>query len=274
MITFLDWGVFAERFAQAVTARAAGMKAIDCYFLDLNQSTSARAAKAIHDDPFLTNMASLSIKLSLLGGFSCMTGEEASAINDFFDEESFAAVKDADSEVIKDAILKAANLPAFARGLFSRTFPELENDAGKETVKKIEKTLIRHGQEWRTNEPAIDDEHDSFNALVVRLLTVVCGTTDAAVIQASFATLKDHMRSHADAEESFARARDPETAEILVEAHAELFASVNQLAEAIGRAPRAELLNLIGRVGFEIEKHEDEIDVPLFRLLQKRRSAD
>lgn len=265
MITTADMTSFSERFMQAVTARAAGMNDVDCYFTNFDAAAAKRALRAIHQDFFLTSLASLSIKLSLLGGFSCMTSDEASAINDFFDEEDFAAIKGADTDEIKDAILKAANLESFATKLFSKTFPELNDEAGRQSVK----VLIRHGQEWRTNEPVIDDEHDSFNALVVRLLAVVCGSTNAAIIRGAFETLKTRMRIHAEAEESFAGKFDPETADILGVAHEELLASIEGIGRAIGHASRSELLNLIGKVGHEIEKHESEIDVPLFRLIRK-----
>ena len=265
MITTTDLKSFAERFGHAVTARAAGMNSVECYFAGFEPEASRRALQAIADEPLLTAMASLSLKLSLLGGFSCLTSDEASAINDFFDEENFVALKDSSTDEIKDAILKAANLASFAKELLSKTFPELNEEAGRQSIK----VLVRHGQEWRTNEPAIDDEHDSFNALVVRLLAVACSSTNTTIIRGTFETLKTRMRIHAEAEETFARKFDPETADILGVAHEELFSSVETVGQAIGRVSRSEFLNLVGKVGMEIEKHESEIDVPLFRLIRK-----
>lgn len=265
MIAIMDLTSFLERFIQAATARAAGMNNIDCYFFNFERDVSLKAVRSIYADSFLTVMASLSTKLTLLGGFGCLTSDEASAINDFFDEENFAALKGSETEEIKDAILKAASLPYFAKKLFLRSFPELNEDSGRKSICG----LIRHGQEWRTNEPAIDDEHDSFNALVVRLLAVVCTSTNASIIRGAFETLKTRMRIHADAEECFARKFDPETADILSVAHEELFSSVDVVGQAIGQASRSELLSLIGKVDREIEKHESEIDVPLFRLIRK-----
>ncbi|HIJ63004.1 MAG TPA: hypothetical protein HPQ04_09970 [Rhodospirillaceae bacterium] len=267
MAIFVDAKVFEERFSQAVTARAAGMVSIDCYFLSLDAEISRKALTAISDDKFLSTMASLSVKLTLLGDFSNLTQEEASAISDFFDEDHFARLKGADVPHIQDAILRAANLSAYAKGLYSKTFPEF---VGLEGNSRIGKSLSRHGQEWRTHEPVIDDEHDSFNELVIRLLAVACNSSNPAIISGALETLKARMRLHADAEESFAGKADAETAEILREAHLDLFAEVDAIARSIGQVTKPDLLNLIAKVGAEIERHEEDVDVPLFRLLKSK----
>ena len=190
MTTFVDAKMFEERFTQAATARAAGMVNIDCYFHILDEKIARKSSTAINEDRFLSVMASLSVKLTLLGDFSNLTQDEAGTISHFFDENDFAALRGADVQTIQDAILSAANLPAYGKTLFSKAFPEF---AGPDGHKRIGKGLNRHGQEWRTNEPAIDDEHDSFNDLVVRLLAVVCSSSNPAIFGGALETLKARM---------------------------------------------------------------------------------
>ncbi|HIJ61704.1 MAG TPA: EAL domain-containing protein [Rhodospirillaceae bacterium] len=137
---------FAERFAQAVMARAGGMSNVDCYFTDFPRRPAKKATVAIHDNPFLSVMASLSIKLSLLGCFSCLTMEEAVAINDFFDEVDFAALKGADAEDFQAYILNAANLASFARDLYSNIFHNSKNTSNQLTNNSLPSPPAQSGE--------------------------------------------------------------------------------------------------------------------------------
>lgn len=130
--------------------------------------------------------------------------------------------------------------------------------------------MREYGNEWRTGDPGIDDEHEKFGVLVDRLLAVARNTASDEVLMEALETLRIRMKLHASAEETYAARIDPATVDILREAHMELFLLLASVEGSIREVARADLIGMIAAFGAAIEQHEAEIDVPLFRLLVKR----
>ncbi len=267
----MDAGRFTKCFVQAVAARAAGMANVFCFFDGVHQDLVAKAMIAIYTDNFITAISNLSLKLTILQNFSCITAEEMVAISDFFNEEDLNSMRDDNSIAIMDAILNAANLENVAMELYTKTFQgDIDINMWRQSVSGRE-APVHYGSEWKTNDPTIDGEHDNFYELLARFTAAVNTISDTTAISGIFDCIKAQIFEHARTEEDFARQADPEIAGILHEAHLELFAAVAEVSGAIKYAPTTKMVEMINALEATIEKHENEIDIPLFRLIVKKR---
>jgi len=123
--------------------------------------------------------------------------------------------------------------------------------------------------DWQTGDAAIDEEHQRFFDMTRRLIGVVKVGSDPGIIREAVDVLRDRMAVHGLAEETYAAKHDGETAAILRESHKELLDSLRQVRDKVGHIPVGDLLSAVQAVGAAIDRHEVDVDVPLFRLITK-----
>lgn len=122
---------------------------------------------------------------------------------------------------------------------------------------------------WRTNDPRIDDEHDSLNGTLRALKAVIFYCTDRAILTEAISVVRERLRIHFVTEESLAARYDREASVILAEDHALLLGMVDRLRALVG-APRPQREIALKELIDALAKHDREVDVPLFRLFGAR----
>jgi len=120
--------------------------------------------------------------------------------------------------------------------------------------------------DWRTEHPKVDEDHDTLERVLVQLMAVIATGSTPAIVREAISVLTKRMGAHFRMEEAVAGRADPESRAILEADHAHLLGLLAQLSRA-GRTPGTDLEPYLDAFIAALRRHEAEVDVPLFHLL-------
>ncbi|RAU22173.1 hypothetical protein CU669_08525 [Paramagnetospirillum kuznetsovii] len=111
---------YRDRFVAAYKMYASGVEDISSFFAADEADASDKSIASILRDEFAQALHSFSIKSVMIGGYHALTQGEAVVISDFFDEYSFAEIKNDDALTALSKILEAAPLQNNANKCFDQ----------------------------------------------------------------------------------------------------------------------------------------------------------
>ncbi|MEW5729850.1 MAG: hypothetical protein AB1918_18615 [Pseudomonadota bacterium] len=121
-------------------------------------------------------------------------------------------------------------------------------------------------EEWLTHDARVDEEHARLRETLRALRAVVLHCREPALLAEATDVVRARLKVHFHDEEVAAET-DPEAAEILREDHRALLRMVDRL-RMLTAASHAERKVAMAELFAALEKHEREVDVPVFRLLK------
>ena len=120
--------------------------------------------------------------------------------------------------------------------------------------------------EWKSGDPAIDSEHQKLHQMVSSMTAVVMNDPGLGLATEAVDVLRERMRLHFRMEEQIAAKIDQETATILKEDHARLLAFLGRVRDALSNDDLVSCKRLLTEFNEALDKHDREVDIPLFRL--------
>ncbi|MBX9633954.1 MAG: hemerythrin domain-containing protein [Magnetospirillum sp.] len=121
-------------------------------------------------------------------------------------------------------------------------------------------------QDWQTENPKVDDDHLKLGRMVASLSVVIANGGTPTIVAEAIDVLRERLRLHFRMEEAVAGKADLESRAILEGDHAQLLTMLDGLAAAA--CPRGtDLGSRLDAFIKAAERHEAEVDVPLFHLL-------
>lgn len=123
--------------------------------------------------------------------------------------------------------------------------------------------------EWQTENRKVDDDHHKLERMVASLGSVITNGGSPAIVAEAIAVLRERMRLHFRMEEAVAGKADAETRAILKADHDQLLSMLDGMA-AVSRQRNVDMRRLLDVFIAASQRHETEVDVPLFHLLASR----
>lgn len=120
-------------------------------------------------------------------------------------------------------------------------------------------------EEWLTHDARVDEEHSRLRETLRALRAVVLHCREPALLAEATDVVRARLKAHFHDEEA-AAATDPEASEILREDHRALLRLVDRF-RLLAAASHAERKVALAELFAALDKHEREVDVPVFRLL-------
>ena len=121
-------------------------------------------------------------------------------------------------------------------------------------------------EEWKSGDPSIDSEHQKLRQMVSSMTAVVMNDPGLGLAIEAVDVLHERMRLHFRLEEQIAAKADQESAAILKEDHARLLVLLKQVRETLSSNDMASCKRLLAEFNTALDKHDREVDIPLFRL--------
>lgn len=120
--------------------------------------------------------------------------------------------------------------------------------------------------EWQTQNRKVDDDHHKLEGIVLSLRAVITTGGSPAIVAEAISVLRERMRLHFKMEEAVAGKADAETRAILKADHDQLLSMLDGMA-AVSRQQGVDLRRLLEVFITASQRHEAEVDVPLFHML-------
>jgi hemerythrin len=124
--------------------------------------------------------------------------------------------------------------------------------------------------EWSSFDPAIDDEHQKLHQMISSLTAVVARNASLGLGMEAVDIMTERMKLHFGLEEQAMGGADPDSCSILHEDHQRLLGLLRQIRQVMGNGHYEEATALARLFSSELAKHDQEIDVPLFRMVAGR----
>ncbi|RAU21143.1 hypothetical protein CU669_14415 [Paramagnetospirillum kuznetsovii] len=121
--------------------------------------------------------------------------------------------------------------------------------------------------DWKSQNPDIDAEHKKLNQMVMSLSAVVRNDSGIGLDTEAIDILLERMRLHFRMEEANADKVDPDACAILREDHARLLGLLDKVRLSMKQGSRAESKENLLTFTSELDRHDREIDIPLFRMM-------
>ncbi len=125
--------------------------------------------------------------------------------------------------------------------------------------------------DWQSQSPEIDAEHKKLHQMVASLAAVVRNDQGTGLDTEAVDILIERMRLHFNWEEANARKLDSEISTILHEDHIHLLERLEQVRASMAGDDRPGAGRHLQTFLTELNKHDLEVDIPLFRMLAKVR---
>lgn len=120
---------------------------------------------------------------------------------------------------------------------------------------------------WASQNPEIDVEHKRLNQMVASLAAVIRIDSGLGLSTEAIDILIERMKLHFALEERNAAQVDLESRDILHEDHALLLTRLDQVKQAMKGHNRDEASRRLQSFITALDKHDLEIDIPLFRMM-------
>ncbi|TAN67449.1 MAG: hypothetical protein EPN20_06845 [Magnetospirillum sp.] len=121
--------------------------------------------------------------------------------------------------------------------------------------------------DWASQNPEIDAEHKKLHQMVSSLTAVVKNDSGLGLSTEAVDILIERMNQHFGLEERSAARIDTESRDILHEDHTQLLTLLERVREAMTRRDGPEAHHRLLTFVAALDKHDLEIDVPLFRMM-------
>ena len=121
--------------------------------------------------------------------------------------------------------------------------------------------------DWASQNPEIDAEHAKLNQMVSSLAAVVKNDATLGLSTEAVDILIERMKLHFGLEEHSAAKLDMESHDILHEDHAQLLKLLMQVKECMKLRDGAEAQTRLQAFVAALAKHDQEVDIPLFRMM-------
>lgn len=121
--------------------------------------------------------------------------------------------------------------------------------------------------DWASQNPEIDAEHKKLSQMISSLAAVVKNDAGMGLSTEAVDILIERMKLHFALEERSAARVDMGSRDILHEDHANLLALLAQIREAMTLRDSKEAQMRLQTFITALDKHDVEIDVPLFRMM-------
>lgn len=126
--------------------------------------------------------------------------------------------------------------------------------------------------EWQTENTKVDEDHQKLTRMIAALSAVITLGGSPAIIAEAIAVLRERVILHFRMEEAVAGKADAEARSILQTDHIHLVAMLDEM-EVASRQRGIDLRPRLDRFIAASQRHEVEVDVPLFHMLAKGDSA-
>ncbi len=133
---------------------------------------------------------------------------------------------------------------------------------------------VRNNLEWSSHDPEIDVEHHKLHQMVSSLAAVINNDAGRGLPGEAVDILKERLTLHFGLEEQSAARVDAESCRILHEDHTHLLAMLERVKAAMADKNPAEVKQRLGSFIDALNKHDSEIDVPLFRMMAGTKPRD
>jgi hemerythrin len=130
--------------------------------------------------------------------------------------------------------------------------------------------MLKLNPEWTAGTVELDQEHEKFFEIATRLLGLVRVDVSPHIVREALETLYQRLALHTAAEERLALKHDREAAAILREDHLAILEALKSLSRQVGQVDASVVVAEMERIVAMIDKHEREVDVPLFRMMANR----
>lgn len=128
-------------------------------------------------------------------------------------------------------------------------------------------------EEWKSGNPAIDVEHQKLQQMVSSMTAVVMNDPGLGLAAEAVDVLGERMRLHFRMEEQIAAKTDPQAASGLKEAHAGLLLLLGRVRDVLADGDPEGCKRLLAEFNDALDKHDREMDIPLFRVRGKAESG-
>jgi hemerythrin len=128
--------------------------------------------------------------------------------------------------------------------------------------------------DWSSHNPEIDDEHKKLHQMVSSLAAVISNDGGRSLSSEALNILRDRLKLHFGLEEQTAARIDAEASRILHEDHAHLLGLLELVKSGMAGQHPAEVKARMAAFMAALDKHDAEIDVPLFRMMAALKAKD
>lgn len=132
---------------------------------------------------------------------------------------------------------------------------------------------IWNNPDWKSDSPELDAEHKKLNQMLASMTAVIMKDSGLGLDTEAIDILVERMRLHFRLEEASAESVDTDSCAILREDHARLVTLLGQVRTSMIQGNRSEAQQQLKTFTTELQKHDAEIDIPLFRMMAKTKAA-
>ncbi len=122
-----------------------------------------------------------------------------------------------------------------------------------------------HEDQWKSGDPAIDAEHQKLHQMISSMAAVIRNDAGLGLATEAVDVLHERMRVHFRMEENLATRIGPEVATHLKNDHQRLLNMLPPVRQAIEAADLVLACQRIELFRQELDTHDREVDIPLFR---------